>query len=156
MLDAGRGGPDRVRERAGEVGPRQPARAEDQRAHGLRGRRRRRVGRLRRGHVRQRLLGRRAEQAEVKRDLGRGRLPLEPLVEVVRGAGGPPEQHHLVAGQSDRPRVVGQGARDGLADPPGRVGREAEAAPVVVLLDRAYSPRLPSWTRSSSATPRPV
>ena len=38
---------------------------------------------------------------------------------------------------ADRPGLVGDGAGDRLADPPGRVGRELVAAAVVELLDRA-------------------
>ena len=38
---------------------------------------------------------------------------------------------------ADRPRLVGQGSRDRLPDPPGRVRRELEALGVVELLDRA-------------------
>ena len=42
-----------------------------------------------------------------------------------------------VRGQPDRARVVLDRAHERLADPPHRVGRELEAAPVVELLDRA-------------------
>jgi hypothetical protein len=42
-----------------------------------------------------------------------------------------------VDGQADRPALLGQRARHGLADPPGRVGGELEAHRVVELLDRA-------------------
>src|SRR5581483_9282870 len=38
---------------------------------------------------------------------------------------------------ADRARLVGDRARHGLPDPPGRVGRELVALPVVELLDRA-------------------
>ena len=41
-----------------------------------------------------------------------------------------------VDGHADRARLVRQRARDRLADPPGRVGRELVAAPPVELLDR--------------------
>ena len=71
------------------------------------------------------------------RDLLDRRLPAElrpqrPL--------GPVDLLHAlddVDGHADRSRLVGQGARDGLPDPPGRVRRELEAAPPVELLDRA-------------------
>jgi hypothetical protein len=42
-----------------------------------------------------------------------------------------------VDGDADRPRLVGDGAGHGLADPPRRVGRELVALAVVELLDRA-------------------
>jgi hypothetical protein len=42
-----------------------------------------------------------------------------------------------VDGHPDRPRLIGEGAVDSLADPPGRVRRELVAAPPVELLDRA-------------------
>ena len=42
-----------------------------------------------------------------------------------------------VHGQTDRPALLGERARDGLANPPGRVGRELEAHLVVELLDGA-------------------
>ena len=46
-------------------------------------------------------------------------------------------------GHPDRPRLVGERAGDGLADPPGRVGRELEALAVVELLGRAHEPDRP-------------
>ena len=45
-----------------------------------------------------------------------------------------------VDGHADRPRLVRERARDRLADPPGRIGRELEAATPVELLDRADEP----------------
>ena len=47
-----------------------------------------------------------------------------------------------VDGNADRARVVGNGARDGLTDPPRRVGAELEAAPPVEFLDRAQQPEV--------------
>ena len=47
---------------------------------------------------------------------------------------------HHVDGDADRPRLVGDRPRHRLADPPGRVGRELVAAPVVELLHRADQP----------------
>ena len=44
---------------------------------------------------------------------------------------------HHVHRDADGARLVGDRARHGLADPPGRVGRELVAAPVVELLDGA-------------------
>ena len=40
----------------------------------------------------------------------------------------------------DRPRVVGDRAGDGLADPPRRVRRELEAAAVLEAVDRLHEP----------------
>ena len=48
-----------------------------------------------------------------------------------------------VHGHADRPRLVGERARDGLADPPCRVRRELEALAVVELLGRAHEPDRP-------------
>ena len=48
-----------------------------------------------------------------------------------------------VDGHADRARLVGESPRDRLADPPGRVRRELEAAPPVELLDRADEPERP-------------
>ena len=42
---------------------------------------------------------------------------------------------------ADRPRLVGERPCDGLADPPGCVGRELEAPPPVELLDGADEPQ---------------
>src|SRR5262245_7593486 len=61
---------------------------------------------------------------ELARQLGAHALAaLEPVVDVRR--------------QPDRARVILDRAHERLADPPDRVGRELEAAPVVELLDRA-------------------
>ena len=49
----------------------------------------------------------------------------------------PLDHVHDVHGEADRAALVGDGARHGLADPPGGVGRELEALGVVELLDRA-------------------
>src|SRR3972149_1544505 len=48
-----------------------------------------------------------------------------------------------VHGQADCARLVGKGARDRLTDPPGDVGAELEAAPVVELLDAADEAGVP-------------
>ena len=48
-----------------------------------------------------------------------------------------------VDGDADRPRVVRDGALHRLADPPGRVRGELEAAPPVELLDRAVEAERP-------------
>ena len=48
-----------------------------------------------------------------------------------------------VDGHPDRPGLVRESARDGLADPPGRVGRELVAAAPVELLDGADQPERP-------------
>jgi hypothetical protein len=43
-----------------------------------------------------------------------------------------------VDGQPDRPPVVGHGPADRLADPPGGIGRELEAAPELEAIDRLH------------------
>src|SRR3954451_2770296 len=74
------------------------------------------------------------------RDLGdlvrRGLAP-ELGDELALGAADLVELLDHVHGDADRARLVGQGAGDRLADPPGRVGRELEALAVVELLRRA-------------------
>src|SRR3954451_13590548 len=70
-------------------------------------------------------------------DLVGGRLPAQLRDELALGAADLVELLDDVDGDADRPRLVGQGARDRLADPPGRVGRELEALAVVELLGRA-------------------
>src|SRR5258708_2516046 len=65
---------------------------------------------------------RRAAELRPERALGAVQL-LHPLDDVDRHA--------------DRSRLVGERPRDGLADPPGRVGRELVAAAPVELLDGA-------------------
>ena len=40
--------------------------------------------------------------------------------------------------QTNRPAIVGDGAPDRLADPPGRVGRELEAASELKAIDRFH------------------
>ena len=53
--------------------------------------------------------------------------------------------------------LVGDRARHGLADPPGRVRGELVAAAVVELLDRADEPETkPSWIRSRKVRPQPA
>ena len=59
------------------------------------------------------------------------------------GAQDPVQLLDDVHGHPDRPPLVGERARDGLADPPGRVGRELEALAVVELLGRAHEPDRP-------------
>src|SRR5438128_5651105 len=71
------------------------------------------------------------------------RLPAELLEQGPRHARQLIEGVNHVDRDADRPRLVRDGARDRLADPPGRVGRELEAALVVELLDRAHQPQVP-------------
>ena len=68
--------------------------------------------------------------------LGRG-LAAELLDELALDVHDLVELLDHVHGDPDRARLVGDRARDRLADPPGRVGRELVAAAVVELLDRA-------------------
>ena len=65
-----------------------------------------------------------------------GRVAVELLGERPAGAQDAPHLLADVHGQADRPALVGERPRDRLADPPGRVGREPVAHPVVELLDR--------------------
>ncbi len=75
-------------------------------------------------------------EAALLRDLGQQRLAVELLRQLAAGAHHAPHLLGDVDGQPDRPSLVGERARDRLADPPGRVGRELVAERVVELLDR--------------------
>src|SRR3989442_9496691 len=70
-------------------------------------------------------------------DLLRGRLATELLKEPARDADELVDRLNHVHRDADRPRLVSDGARDGLPDPPRRVGRELVALAVVELFDRA-------------------
>src|SRR3954452_11056107 len=70
-------------------------------------------------------------------DLLGGGLTAELGDELALGATDLVELLDDVDRDADRPGLVGEGARDGLADPPGRVGRELEALAVIELLRRA-------------------
>ena len=73
-------------------------------------------------------------------DLLRRRLATELGHELALGAADLVELLDDVHRDADRARLVGERARDRLADPPGRVGRELEALAVVELLGRAHEP----------------
>ena len=80
----------------------------------------------------------RVRQSELLADLVVGRLPAERVAQAV---GDPDQLVGLVADmdrQPDRPRLVADRAQHGLTDPPGRIGRELEAAAVVELGDRPH------------------
>src|SRR5205809_5639117 len=76
-------------------------------------------------------------------DLFRRRLAAELLEQAARHADELVDRLHHVDRDADRPRLVRDGARDGLTDPPRRVGRELVALPVVELLDGADEPDVP-------------
>src|SRR2546427_2906101 len=69
-------------------------------------------------------------------DLLVARLATELLEKPARNAHQLVDRLHHVHRDADRPRLVGDGARDGLPDPPRGVGRELVALVVVELLDR--------------------
>ena len=71
-------------------------------------------------------------------DLLGGRLAAELGDELALGAADLVELLDDVDRDADRARLVGERARDRLADPPGRVGRELEALAVVELLRGAH------------------
>ena len=73
-------------------------------------------------------------------DLLGGGLAAQLGDELALGAADLVELLDHVHRDADRARLVGQGAGDRLADPPGRVGRELEALAVVELLGRADQP----------------
>src|SRR6266508_737463 len=76
-------------------------------------------------------------------DLLRGRLATELLQEPARHADELVDRLHHVDRDADGARLVGDGARDRLPDPPRRVGRELVALAVVELLDRADEADVP-------------
>src|SRR5438309_3018119 len=69
-------------------------------------------------------------------DLLVARLAAELLEQPARDADQLVDRLHHVDRDADRPRLVGDGARDGLPDPPRGVGRELVALVIVELLDR--------------------
>src|SRR5438132_4948510 len=74
------------------------------------------------------------------RDLVRGWLAPELCDELALRAPDLVELLDDVHGNTDRARLVGERARDRLANPPRRVGRELEPLAVVELLRRAHEP----------------
>ena len=77
---------------------------------------------------------------ELGGDLGGGRFAPELLDQQALGVDQLVQPLDHVHGDADRAPLSAMRARDGLADPPGRVGRELVAAAVVELLDRADQP----------------
>ncbi len=71
-------------------------------------------------------------------DLVDGRLPPEGLHQLGLHLADPVQRLHHVDRDADGAGLVGDGASDRLADPPGCVGRELEAPAVVELLDRPH------------------
>ena len=75
---------------------------------------------------------------QLDRQLVRGRLAADLVQHLARGA------HQLVDGfdhmhrDTDGARLISDGARDGLADPPGGVGGKLIAAPIFKLIDRLH------------------
>ena len=76
-------------------------------------------------------------QVELDADLDRARVAAELRAERALGANDLVQLLDHVHRHPDRARLVGERTGDGLADPPGRVGRELEALAVVELLGRA-------------------
>src|SRR6185369_4416839 len=74
------------------------------------------------------------------RDLLRRRLAAQLLDQRARRADELVDRLDHVHGNTDGARLVGDGAGDGLADPPRRVGRELVAALVLELVDRLHQP----------------
>src|SRR5262249_19468276 len=71
------------------------------------------------------------------------RLAIQLLRELSTGPHQPPHLIGDVDGQTNRPPLVCERARDRLSDPPGRVRRELVAHLVVELLDRANKAEVP-------------
>ena len=79
-----------------------------------------------------------SSQLQVGGQLGHRRAPAELAFEATAGLGDPGEQVAGVHRQAHRAAGVGDTPGDGLADPPGGVGRELEALAPVELLDRVH------------------
>ncbi len=77
------------------------------------------------------------------RDLLGGRLAPELLDELPGGADELVDRLDHVHRDADGAGLVGDGAGDRLADPPGGVGRELVAAPVLELVDRLHEADVP-------------
>ena len=102
-----------------------------------------------RGLERDRLLGDLLDLAhplggdlELLGDLRDAGLAAEVLEELALHAREAVDRLDHVDGHADGARLVGDGPRDGLADPPGGVGRELVALAVVELLDRPDEPEV--------------
>src|SRR6202035_1565326 len=80
----------------------------------------------------------RSRQVHALADLLGGGLAAQLLHQRAAGAGELVDGLDHVHRDADGARLVGDGAGDGLPDPPGRVGRELVAAPVLELLDRLH------------------
>src|SRR6059036_68068 len=74
----------------------------------------------------------------LRRDLLRGGLAAEFLDELARGPDELVDRLDHVHGDADRAGLVGDGARDRLPDPPGRVGRKLITTPIFELIDRLH------------------
>ena len=85
----------------------------------------------------------RAVHSSSRGDLVRGRLAPELLNELALDVHDLVQLLDHVHRDADGAGLVGDRARDGLADPPGGVGGELVAAPVVELLDGADQPERP-------------
>src|SRR5262245_14293447 len=80
---------------------------------------------------------------ELLGDLLGQRLAAQPLDELALDVDDLVQLLDHVHGDPDRPRLVGDRARDRLADPPRRVRRKLESASVVELLDGPDEPQRP-------------
>src|SRR6185437_1587568 len=74
------------------------------------------------------------------RDLRGARLTAELGTELALGADDLVQLLDNVHRHTNRPRLVGERASHGLADPPRRIGRKLEALPVVELLRGTHEP----------------
>ena len=79
-------------------------------------------------------------RVDVAGDLGRRRLAAQLAAQLALRAHDLVQLLDDVHRHANRPRLVGERTRDGLSDPPRRVGRELEALAMVELLGRTAEP----------------
>ena len=84
----------------------------------------------------------RLQELHLQRDLLKARLAAQLLLQAALHPRLAVDRLHHVHRDADRARLVGDGAADRLANPPGGVGAEFEAERVVELIDRTQQAKV--------------